>query len=57
MPRRSVQLGAIAILFLVTPAVAQDGPSGLKARWGVLWHNLEWFGRQLWDEDVPLPDR
>jgi dipeptidyl aminopeptidase/acylaminoacyl peptidase len=33
------------------------GPSGLKARLGVLWHNLEWFGRQLWNEDVPLPDK
>ena len=32
------------------------GPSGLKARRGVLWHNLEWFASHIWGEDVPLPD-
>ncbi len=31
------------------------GPSGLRQRLGVLWHNLEWFGRHVWNEDVPLP--
>lgn len=32
------------------------GPSGLKARRGVLWHNLEWFGSHIWGEGVALPD-
>ena len=31
------------------------GPSGLKQRLGVIWHNLEWFGRYVWNEEVPLP--
>ena len=31
------------------------GPSGLKQRLGVVWHNLEWFGRHVWNDDVPLP--
>ena len=30
--------------------------SGLKQLHGALWHNLEWFGRYIWGDEVELPE-
>lgn len=31
------------------------GPTGLKQRLGVLWHNQQWFARHIWGRDIALP--
>jgi len=33
------------------------GPTGLKQRLGVLWHNQQWFARHMWGEEIELPGR